>query len=131
MRPPTRSSMRSLAIVLAFTAAGCSSMRAREVGALLDPYVGQPVSAVVDRFGPPSGHYSSSAVTTTYQWDGFGAGQPGAGAAMPGCRVLVVGKRTSEAQPVSPQAFGTDPISPEEYWKWTIESWSSFGSGCR
>jgi hypothetical protein len=128
MRSLTRSPMRSFAVALAsIVAAGCSSMRAHEVGALLDPYVGRPASAVVDRFGPPSGNYASSAVTTTYQWDNFGGPQLG----MPGCRVLVVAKRSSDEQPKALGAFGSDPIGPGEYWKWTVESWSSFGSGCR
>jgi hypothetical protein len=118
--------MRSLIIPLAFIAAGCSSMRAHDVGALLDPYTGQLMSAAVDRFGPPSGAYAGSTGTMTYQWDNFGA-QSG----MTGCRVLVEAKRTVPDSGRAAEAFRTDPILPEEYNKWTIDSWSSFGTGCR
>ncbi|HEY2534101.1 MAG TPA: hypothetical protein VGJ20_40295 [Xanthobacteraceae bacterium] len=103
-------------------------MHAQQVASLLDPYVGQPASAVVDRFGPPSGNFASSTVETTYEWDNFGAGQTG----MTGCRVLVVASRGAGQDKASAtQAFGTDPISPDEFWKWTIKSWSSIGTGCR
>ena len=64
-------------------------MHPQQVGSLLDPYVGQPVSVIADRFGPPSGHFASSAVETTYTWENFGAGQSG----MAGCRILVVASR--------------------------------------
>jgi hypothetical protein len=119
--------MRSLAISLAFiAAAGCSSMRAHEVGALLDPYVGQPVSTVVNRFGEPSSSYSSSTVATNYQWDNFGA-QSG----MTGCKVLVEAHRNPPESTRAAEAFRADGIGPEEYNKWTIDRWSSFGTGCR
>jgi hypothetical protein len=119
--------MRNLAVLLAFlAAAGCSSMRAHEVGTLLDPYVGQPVSAVVDRFGEPSSNYSSSTVATTYQWRNFGA-QSG----MTGCRVLVEAHRSAKDSERAAQAFRSDTIDPEDYSKWVIDSWSSTGSGCR
>jgi hypothetical protein len=123
-----RSGLGLLAILLAVVAAaGCSSMHAHDVGVLLDPYVGQPVSAAVDRFGPPSSSYGSSSVATTYQWNNFGMGQ----AAMAGCRVLIEAHRTAQDSGAAAQAFRIDPIAPEEYSKWTIDSWSSFGSGCR
>ena len=118
--------LRFSAISLAAAAAGCSSMRAHEVGALLDPYVGQPVSAVVDRFGPPSGNYASSTVAMTYQWSNFAA-QSG----MTGCKILVEAHRTAPPSSRAAEAFRADPIEPEEYNKWTIDRWSSFGSGCR
>ena len=127
MRSPMRSLICFLAIPLAFVAAaGCSSMRAHEVGTLLDPYRGQPVSAAVDRFGPPSSSYASSVAATTYQWDNFGA-QSG----MSGCRVLLEAHRTPQDSGRAAEAFRAEPIAPEEYTKWTIDSWSSFGSGCR
>jgi hypothetical protein len=127
MRSKRQLLKRFLAMSLACVAAACSSMRSQQVGTLLDPYVGQPVSAIVDRFGPPSGHFASSTVATTYQWDAFGA-QSG----MTGCRVLVVASRTAQDAngAASMASYGSDPISPDEYWKWTINSWSSFGSGC-
>jgi hypothetical protein len=127
MRFLMRSQMRFWAISLtAVAAAGCASMRAHEVGALLDPYVGQTVSAVIDRFGPPSGNYASSTVAMTYQWNNFGS-QSG----MSGCKVLVEAHRTAPASSAAAGAFRTEPIGPEEYNKWTIDTWSSFGSGCR
>jgi hypothetical protein len=121
--------MRFLGILFAcVAAAGCSSMRSERVAGLLDPYVGRPVSAVVDRFGPPSGSFASSTVATTYQWDNFGAGQSG----MTGCRVLVVASRTDQGAATGAQAFVTEAAEPEEYWKWKIDSWSSpLGSGCK
>jgi hypothetical protein len=120
--------MRSLAVLLACIAAtGCSSLHPQQVAGLLDPYIGQPVSAVVDRFGPPSSNFASSTVSTTYQWDSFGANQSG----MAGCRVLVAASRAPRDATAPLQTFGADPIQPEEYWKWLIDSWSSFGSGCR
>jgi hypothetical protein len=125
-----RSAAVSLAIALAcIAAAGCSSMsmHTQQLVPVLDPYVGQPVSEFVNRFGPPSDDYSSSAVATTYQWDNFGTGQSG----MTGCRVLVVAHRNTQGNGAAAEAFRADPIAPEEYTKWTIESWSSFGSGCR
>ena len=126
MRFLLRSQMRFWTILLAVAAAGCSSMRAHEVGALLDPYVGQPVSTVVDRFGPPSSDYASSTVAMTYQWNNFGA-QSG----MSGCKVLVEAHRTPPDSSRAAEAFRADPIGPEEYNKWTTDRWSSFGSGCR
>jgi hypothetical protein len=102
-------------------------MHAQQVAGLLDPYVGQPVSAAVSRFGPPSSDFASSAVETTYVWDSF-AGQSG----MTGCRVMVVASRGSgQDAAAATGTYGTDPISAEDFWKWTIKSWSSFGSGCR
>ena len=119
--------LRFSAISLAVIAAGCSSMRAHEIGALLDPYVGQQVSAVVDRFGPPSSSYASSTVAMTYQWNDFGA-QSG----MTGCRVLMEAHRSTQQDTGrAAEAFRADPIGPEEYNKWAIDRWSSFGSGCR
>ena len=99
---------------------------AKSLPPVLDPSVGQTVSTVVDRFGPPSSHYASSALATTYQWDSFGAGQMG----MAGCRVLVEAKRSYD-DPKALAAYGDDTIQPEQYWKWTITNWSSFGSGCK
>jgi hypothetical protein len=126
--PIRKSRVRPLAILTCIALAGCSSMHPQQVGSLLDPYVGQPVSVIADRFGPPSGHFASSAVETTYTWENFGAGQSG----MAGCRILVVASRgAGQDVAAASQAYGTDPISPEEFWKWTIKSWSSFGSGCR
>jgi hypothetical protein len=120
--------VRSLAILACIAVAGCSSLHPQQVGSLLDPYVGQPVSGVVDRFGPPSSHFATSVVETTYVWESFGAAQSG----MTGCRVMVVASRGAGQDVASAdQAYGTDPIAPEEFWKWTIKSWSSFGSGCR
>jgi hypothetical protein len=120
--------VRSLAFSFACIAVtGCSSMHAQRVAGLLDPYVGQPVSGIVDRFGPPSGEFASSAVENTYTWDSFGAGQSG----MTGCRVMVMASRgAGQDAAAATQAFGSDPISPEDYRQWTIKSWSSFGSGC-
>ncbi|MGB6444881.1 MAG: hypothetical protein WBE48_16155 [Xanthobacteraceae bacterium] len=120
--------MRSLAFLTCIAVAGCSSLHPQQVESLLDPYVGRPVSGVVDRFGPPSSHFASSVVETTYVWESFGTGQSG----MTGCRVLVVASRgAGQDVAAADQAYGTDPIFPEEFWKWTIKSWSSFGSGCR
>ena len=122
--------MRFVAILLAgIAAAGCSSvsMHAKQVATMVDPYVGQPVSNLVDRFGPPSGDYSSSTVATTYEWSNFGGGQSG----MTGCRVLVVAHRTAREPGPAAQAFRVDAIAPEDYRQWTIDSWSSFGSGCK
>jgi len=129
--------MRSVALAIAppaialacIVAAGCSSlsMQAHELVPVLDPYIGQPVSNLVDRFGPPSGDYSSSTVATTYEWDNFSSGQPG----ITGCRVLVVAHRSTQDSAAAAQAFRAEPIAPEEYAKWTIDTWSSFGSGCR
>lgn len=122
--------MRFVAIVLiGFAAAGCSSlsMHAKQVATLVDPYVGQPVSNFVGRFGPPSDDYSSSTVATTYEWTNFGTGQLG----MTGCRVLVVAHRSAHEQGPSAELFRTDSIGPEEYTQWTIDSWSSMGSGCK
>jgi hypothetical protein len=121
--------MRFLGALLAcVAAAGCSSMRSERVAGVLDPYVGQPVSAIVDRFGPPSGSFASSTVATTYQWDNFGAAQSGT----TGCRVLVVASRVDQGSAKGLQPFVTEPAEPEEYWKWRIDSWSSpLGSGCK
>jgi hypothetical protein len=103
-------------------------MHPLQVAGMFDPYVGQPVSEVVGRFGPPTSHFAASAVETTYEWDSFGAGQSG----MTGCRVLVVASRGAGQDVASAtQAVGTDPISPDDFWQWTIKSWSSFGPGCR
>ena len=103
-------------------------MHDRQVAGLLDPYVGQPVAAVVSRFGPPSSDFASGAVETTYVWNSFGAGQSG----MTGCRVMVLASRgAGQDAAAATGTYGTDPISPEDFWKWTITSWSSFGSGCR
>jgi hypothetical protein len=103
-------------------------MHAPQVAGLLDPYVGQSVSAVIDRFGPPSDQFASSAAETTYEWRNFGAGQSG----MNGCRVLVValrtGRDTSLAVPLNGSALTTPS---EDSTTWIIKSWSSFGSGCR
>ena len=126
MRSPMRSLIPFVATLAFIAAAGCSSMRAHEIGALLDPYKGQPVSVVVDRFGAPSGSYASSAMAMTYQWDNFAA-QSG----MSGCRVLLEAHRTPQDSARAAVALRADPIAPEEYNKWTIDSWSSFGSGCR
>jgi hypothetical protein len=117
-----------LAISLALiAAAGCSSLHPQQVGTLLDPYIGQPVSEVVNRFGPPSGNFASSAISTTYEWSNFGGAQSG----MTGCRVLVVATRADQDSSAAVTPYGVDSISPEDFWKWTIKSWSSFGSGCR
>jgi hypothetical protein len=62
----------------------------------------------------------------TYQWNNFGA-QSG----MTGCRVLLEAHRSAQDSGAAAQAFTVDPIGPEEYSKWTIDSWSSFGTGCR
>ncbi len=122
--------MRFVAILLiGIAAAGCSSvsMHAKQVGALIDPYIGQPVANFVDHFGPPSSDYSSSAVATTYEWSNFSGGQSG----MTGCRVLVEAHRTAKQPAADAQLFATYTISPEDYRQWTIDSWSSFGSGCK
>jgi len=117
-----------LSLLACIAVAGCSSMHAQQVASLLDPYVGQPASELVNRFGPPSSNFASSAVETTYEWDNFDAGPTG----MTGCRVLVVASRgVGQDVAAASHAFGTDPISPEEFWKWTIKSWSSVGTGCR
>ena len=129
MRFPARALVIGLAIAVAcIAAAGCSSMsmHAPQLSAVLDSYVGQPVSALVDRAGPPSDDYSSSTVTTTYEWSNF-ASQTG----MTGCRVLVVARRSAKDNGSALEALGNAPIGPEEYTKWTITSWSSFGSGCK
>jgi hypothetical protein len=126
--PISVSRVRSLALLICIAVAGCSSLHPPQVAASLDPLIGQPVSALVDRFGPPSGHFASSIVETTYQWDRFGAGQ----SALSGCRILVMASRgAGEDVPAASQAYDADQILPEEYWKWTIKSWSSAGSGCR
>jgi hypothetical protein len=101
-------------------------MHARQVAGLLDPYVGQSVSQVIDRFGPPSDQYASSADETTFEWRNFGAGQSG----MNGCQVLVVALRTGRDTPV-PLTADTLVTSPDGSVTWIIKSWSSFGSGCR
>jgi hypothetical protein len=122
--------MRFLAIAAAcIAAAGCSSlsMHAQQVGALVDPYVGRPVSELVDRLGPPSSDYSSSAVATTYEWSDFSTGQ----SVMTGCRVLVEAHRSAHDSGTAAQAFRAEAVRPEEYAQWTIDTWSSFGSGCR
>jgi hypothetical protein len=120
--------VRFLVFLACIAVAGCSSLHPQQAGGLLDPYVGQPVSEVVNRFGPPSSNFASSVVETTYVWDSFGAGQSG----MTGCRVLVVASRgAGQDVAAADQSYGTDPISPKEFWKWTVKSWSSFGSGCR
>jgi hypothetical protein len=113
-------------LFVCIAAAGCSSMHARQVAGLLDPYVGQSVSGVIDRFGPPSDQYASSSDETTFEWSNFGAGQSG----MNGCRVLVVALRTGRDTTV-PLTADTLATSPEGSVTWIIKSWSSFGSGCR
>jgi hypothetical protein len=121
--------MRFLAILLAcIAAAGCSSMStgAKQLSPVLDPFVGRPVSELVNRFGPPSSDYSSSAVATTYEWTNFTAGQSGT----TGCRVLVVAHRTAKSASGAAVAFTVDAVGPEEYAQWTVDSWSSFGSAC-
>lgn len=125
--------MRVLAIVLAIllaciAAAGCSSMsmQARQLSPVLDPYVGQRVSELVNRFGPPSSDYSSSAVATTYEWSNFSAGQSGT----TGCRVLVVAHRTPKSSNDAAVPFTVDAVGPDQYTQWTVDSWSSFGSAC-
>jgi hypothetical protein len=118
--------MRSMLILLAcVAAAGCSSMRAPQVTGLLDPYVGQPVSALVDRFGPPSSSFASDTVSTTYQWDGFGAQ-----AGMSGCRIMVMASRGSGSTEPGLTPFTTADVDPDDYRKWRIDSWSSLGTGC-
>ena len=121
--------MRSLASSLACIAVvGCTSMHAQQVASLLDPYVGQPVSAVISHFGPPSDQFSSSAGETTFEWSNFGAGQSG----MNGCRILVVAVRIGRDTTIAVPFYG-DTMAPasEDPTTWTVKSWSSFGSGCR
>lgn len=121
--------MRLLAILLACTAAaGCSSMsmQAKQLSPVLDPYVGQRVSELVNRFGPPSSDYSSSTVATTYEWSNFSSGQPGT----TGCRVLVVAHRMAKTSGSAAQAFQVDAVGPEDYGQWAVDSWSSYGSAC-
>jgi hypothetical protein len=103
-------------------------MHAQQVASLLDPYVGQPVSEVISRFGPPSGQYASSADETTFEWSNFGAGQSG----MNSCQVLVVALRTGRDTTIAVPLNGdTLTTSPEGSVSWIIKSWSSVGSGCR
>jgi hypothetical protein len=120
--------LRALTILTCIAVAGCSSLHPQQVGALLDPYIGQPVSAIVDRFGPPSSQFASSVVETTYVWDNFGTAQSGVN----GCRVLVVASRgAGQDTAASLQPYGSDPISGTAFWNWTVKSWSSLGSACR
>ncbi|HEX3504574.1 MAG TPA: hypothetical protein VHU22_14385 [Xanthobacteraceae bacterium] len=103
-------------------------MHAPQVASLLDPYVGQPVTAVTSRFGEPSDQFASSAAETTFEWNNFGAGQSG----MNGCRVLVVALRTGRDTSVAVPFNGSALVNPSENsTAWIIKSWSSFGSGCR
>jgi hypothetical protein len=108
--------------------AGCASMRAQQVASLLDPFIGQPISEVENRFGPPSGQFASSDTEETFEWSNFGAGQSG----MSGCRVLVIalrsGRRTSGDAPLNADTLTT---APEYSATWIVKSWSSYGSGCR
>jgi hypothetical protein len=122
------SGVRALTLLFAcIAAAGCSSMHARQVAGLLDPYVGQSVSEVINRFGPPSDQYASSSDETTFEWSNFGAGQSG----MNGCRVLVVALRTGRDAATVPLTADTLATLSDGSVTWIIKSWSSFGSGCR
>jgi hypothetical protein len=93
-------------------------MHPQQLASSLDPYIGQPLSVVVSRFGPPSGDYASNDGLMTFQWDNFGAAQSG----MTGCKVLVT------ALP----SYGNPGVTPPgDFAAWMIKSWSSYGSGCR
>jgi hypothetical protein len=103
-------------------------MHAQQVASALDPFVGQPISEMENRFGSPSSQFASSDTEETFEWNNFGAGQSG----MSGCRVLVVALRTGRATSANTPLNADTLTAPPEYSAtWIIKSWSSYGSGCR
>lgn len=66
-------------------------MHGGQTEAQLAPYVGGRLSAVVDRYGPPSGDFDMTNGIQGFQWDHFGAGQQAPAGAVPprDCRVLI------------------------------------------
>jgi hypothetical protein len=104
-------------LVACIVVAGCSSMHAKETATLLDPYIGHPLSEIVDRFGPPAVNFAADDGLMSFQWNGFAMNM-----GMSDCRVLILALPTYGDPMVTP---------PGDFPNWIIKSWSSYGAGCR
>ena len=117
--------MRVLPLALIVAAvAGCSTVNSSRTGQIMHAYVGQRVSEITARYGPPSSSFQQiDNGELTFQRDNFRADQTlGAAGAPPlypvNCRLWVSAMPDDAGSP--PQALTL----------WVVQSTQSFGSDC-
>src|ERR1700733_12526006 len=111
--------MRFPLLPLIFVAvASCTAMHAQQTAKLMDPYVGQPVSEVAARFGPPTGNFDMGVGgLMAFEWRHFGLGQSGGA----DCVVTVA---------ALPSVGNVLSASPDDLPHWIVRTWHASGAGC-
>lgn len=120
--------LRVLFAAISAAVAGCSTVhRPAMMKQVMDPYIGQRLSDVAARFGPPTSNFQmTDNGQMAFQWDQFAPDQPAATAPQPAgaasrmnCRMWVSALPT----------YGGAPTTALSYW--IVQSWDSYGSDCR